>query len=130
MPHTGTPRMTPNTLRRSVFAVCLFVSAVVLFTPAPDVPAGPRGVDKLIHVALFAALTVSGRHAGVRWGVLLPALVAYAGASEPLQSLPAVGRSTSLTDWLADVTGVLLGYSGMVVSSRFRSASRSRSRSG
>jgi VanZ family protein len=113
-----------------VFTLLLLVSALVLFTPASDVPAGPRGVDKVVHVLLFAVLTVSGRWAGVRWGVLLPALVAYAAASEPLQSLPAVGRSTSLADWVADVTGVLLGYLGAVSRTRRRSASRSRSGSG
>jgi VanZ family protein len=106
------------------------VSFGVLFTPAPDVPAGPQGIDKVIHVLLFAALTASGRHAGVNWRVLLPALVAYAAVSEPLQSLPAIGRTTSLADWCADVAGVLLAYIGTVASTRFRSASMSRSGSG
>ncbi|MCW2569601.1 MAG: VanZ family protein [Mycobacterium sp.] len=130
MPHTGTPPRFSLAWRRTVFGVCLLVSVVVLFTPATDVPAGPRDIDKVIHVLLFAVLTVTGRRAGVRWSVLLPALVAYAAASEPLQSLPGIGRSTSLADWVADVAGVLLGYSGVVASTRFRSASRSRSGSG
>ena len=130
MPHTGTPPRFSLAWRRSVFAICLSVSIAVLFTPAPDVPAGPRGVDKVIHLLLFAALTASGRYAGVAWRVLLPALVAYAAASEPLQSLPPIGRSTSLADWVADVTGVILGYVGTVARTRFRSASMSRSGSG
>ncbi|MCW2611270.1 MAG: VanZ family protein [Cryptosporangiaceae bacterium] len=127
MAYTGTP---PSAVRRGVFVLVLLVSALVLFTPAREVPAGPQGIDKVIHVLLFAALTVSGRAAGVRWGVLLPALVAYAAASEPVQSLPVIGRSTSLADWVADVGGVLLGYAGTVASTRLRSASRSSSGSG
>jgi VanZ family protein len=44
--------------------------------------------------------------------------------------LPGIGRSTSLADWVADVTGVTLGYVGTVARTRFRSASMSRSGSG
>jgi VanZ family protein len=130
MRHTGTPPRSSRRWRRVVFVVCLFVSMVVLFAPSSDVPPGPRGVDKVVHVVLFALLAASGRYAGVRWAVLLPALAAYAAASEPLQSLPGIGRSTSLADWVADVTGLLLSYVGAVARTRLRSASRSRSGSG
>jgi hypothetical protein len=109
MAYTGTP---PSAVRRGVFVLVLLVSALVLFTPAREVPAGPQGIDKVIHVLLFAAL------------------VTYAAASEPVQSLPVIGRSTSLADWVADVGGVLLGYAGTVASTRLRSASRSSSGSG
>jgi hypothetical protein len=130
MPHTGTPPSFALAWRRTVFGTCLFVSFVVLFTPAPDVPSGPRGLDKVIHLLLFAALTASGRYAGIGWRVLVPALVTYAAASEPLQSLPPIGRATSLADWLADVAGVLLAYAGTLARTRLRSASMSRSGSG
>jgi hypothetical protein len=108
-----------------LFAVFVLVSFAVLFTPAPEVPSGPEGVDKVIHLALFAALAVSGRYAGIPARVLAPALVAYGGVSELLQGLPGLDRSTSLVDWAADVGGIVLGYAGLVLSTRFRSAATS-----
>jgi VanZ family protein len=117
-------------LRRATFGGLLLVSLVVLFTPAPDVPSGPNGVDKVVHVGLFAALAVSGRYAGVPARVLLPVLIAYGGLSEPLQSLPGIGRSTSLADWVADVAGVALGYAGVVARTRARSPAGSKPGSG
>ena len=85
------------------------VSLAVLFAPASDVPAAPPGVDKLVHLSLFAALAASGRWAGARPRWLPVLLLAYGAVSEVLQVLPAVGRSGSVTDWLADAGGVLLG---------------------
>ena len=130
MAYTGTPVGFRAAMRRSVFGLSLLVSLLVLFTPAPDVPQGPDGVDKVIHVALFAALAFTGRYAGVPGRWLVPALLAYGGISEPLQSLPGIDRSTSLADWGADAVGVTLGYLGTVAFTRARSASRSRSGSG
>jgi hypothetical protein len=115
---------------RVTFGAVLLISLFVLFTPAPGVPRGPAGVDKVVHLALFAALAVSGRYAGVPGRWLVPALLAYGGISEPLQSLPGIDRSTSLADWGADALGVTLGYVGSVAFTRARSASRSRSGSG
>jgi uncharacterized protein YfiM (DUF2279 family) len=96
-------------LARGVFAVAVLVSLAVLFAPASDVPASPPGVDKVVHVALFAALAVTGRWAGVGRAVLSALLIGYAAVSEAVQGIPAIGRSASVEDWLADVAGVLLG---------------------
>lgn len=98
-----------GTLARGVFALVVLVSLGVLFAPASDVPASPAGVDKLVHVALFAALAVSGRWAGIGTRALVPLLVGYAGLSEVLQGLAVVDRSASLADCAADAAGVLLG---------------------
>jgi VanZ family protein len=133
MADTGTPSGAVHgtgRLRRLVFGAVLVISFLVLFTPAPEVPEGPDGVDKVVHFALFAALAVSGRYAGLPGRWLVPALLVYAGVSEPLQSLPGIDRSTSLTDWVADALGVTLGYVGTVAFTRARSASRSSSGSG
>jgi hypothetical protein len=94
---------------RVVFASVVVLSLVVLFTPARDVPGAPPGVDKLVHGVLFLALAATGRWAGLRPAVLLPALVVYAAGSEVLQGLPAIGRTTSAADWLADVAGLVTG---------------------
>ena len=50
-------------LSRGAFAVAVLVSLAVLFAPADDVPASPPGVDKVVHLLLFAALAGSGRWA-------------------------------------------------------------------
>jgi VanZ family protein len=100
---------THGAFSRGVFAVTVLVSLAVLFAPAGDVPTAPPGVDKLVHLLLFAALAVSGRWAGLPRAPLAGLLVLYAAVSEVLQGLPALGRSASVADWVADVAGVLLG---------------------
>jgi VanZ family protein len=96
-------------LARTTFAIAVLVSLAVLFTPASGVPSAPPGVDKVVHVVLFAVLATSGRWAGVARGVLAVLLVVYASVSELLQSLSALNRSSSVADLLADVAGVLVG---------------------
>lgn len=96
-------------LARGVLAVVVLLSLAVLFAPASDVPSAPAGVDKLVHVGLFAALALSGRWAGMATRVLAPLLVAYAAVSEVLQGLAVVDRSASVADWVADVVGMVLG---------------------
>lgn len=96
-------------LGRAAFAGVVALSLVVLFAPARNVPGAPPGVDKVVHAALFLALAATGRWAGLRPAVLLPALAAYAAGSEVLQGLAPIGRTTSVADWFADVAGVLAG---------------------
>ncbi|MDT0277158.1 VanZ family protein [Blastococcus goldschmidtiae] len=96
-------------LARAAFAMALLASLAVLFAPASDVPSAPAGVDKVVHLALFAALASSGRWAGVGSRVLVPLLLVYAAVSEVVQGLPALNRSMSVADWIADAIGVLLG---------------------
>lgn len=96
-------------LARGVFCVAVLVSLAVLFAPASDVPSAPAGVDKVVHVALFAALAFTGRWAGISGRLLLGLLVGYAVVSEVVQGLPFLDRSVSLADGVADVVGVLLG---------------------
>ena len=94
-------------LSRGAFAVAVLVSLAVLFAPPDDAPLAPPGVDKLVHGALFAALALTGRWAGVGRAVLAPVLVLYAAVSEVLQGM--IGRDAAVGDWVADVVGLLLG---------------------
>jgi membrane associated rhomboid family serine protease len=96
-------------LSRGVFAVTVLVSLAVLFAPASDVPGAPPGVDKTVHAALFAALALSGRWAGIGRSVLAGLLVIYAAASEVVQGLSPLERTASVADWVADVVGLLMG---------------------
>jgi membrane associated rhomboid family serine protease len=98
-----------GTVARGAFAVAVLVSLAVLFTPASEVPSAPPGVDKVVHGLLFAALALTGRWAGIRQAPLTVLLVAYAAASEVVQGFTPVARSATVTDWLADVTGLLAG---------------------
>ena len=104
----------------TVFAVLVGVSLVVLFTPASGVPFAPAGVDKIVHLVLFGSLGAAGSWAGGSWRVLVVLLVAYAAGSELLQGLPAVNRSVSAWDWLADTVGVVLGLSAARLFARRR----------
>ena len=105
-------------LARGAFAAVVLVSLAVLFAPASGVPSAPAGVDKVVHLALFAALAASGRWAGVGARALAVLLLGYAAVSEVVQGLPAIGRSTSLADWLADAVGVLIGMALWELASR------------
>jgi ABC-type uncharacterized transport system YnjBCD permease subunit len=96
-------------LSRGVFAVAVLVSLAVLFAPGPAVPSAPAGVDKVVHVTLFAALALTGRWAGIGRTVLAALLPVYAAGSELLQEIPALQRDASLGDLVADVAGVLGG---------------------
>ena len=98
---------TRSALARGAFAVAILVSLVILFAPPPDVPATPPGVDKLVHGALFAALALTGRWAGIARAVLVGSLVGYAALSEVVQGM--IGRDAAFGDLLGDVVGLLLG---------------------
>jgi len=111
-------------LARGVFTVVVLISLAVLFAPASDVPSAPAGVDKVVHLALFAALAAGGRWAGIGARALAVLLLGYAALSEVVQGLPALGRSTSLADWGADAVGVLLGLALWELAARRTSASR------
>ena len=106
-PHTALA--VHGALSRGAFAVAVLVSLAVLFAPADDVPASPPGVDKVVHLLLFAALALTGRWAGARAGALGVLLVVYAAVSEVVQGFSALERSASVADWVADTVGVLAG---------------------
>jgi VanZ family protein len=103
------PLREHGAVARGAFAVTVLVSLAVLFAPPSDVPAGPPGVDKVVHFSLFAVLAVTGRWAGVGRGVLAGILVLYAAVSELLQGTDLVNRDASLGDLVADSAGVVVG---------------------
>ena len=94
---------------RGAFAVAVLVSLAVLFAPPSDVPSAAPGVDKVVHLSLFLALTFTARWAGVRWQVALVSLLVYAAVSEVLQGTALVDRDAEFLDWVADATGVGAG---------------------
>jgi len=113
---------THGALSRGAFAVVVLVSLAVLFAPASDVPTSPPGVDKLVHAALFAALALSGRWAGIGARGLAGLLVVYAVVSELVQGMTPLARSASGGDVLADLVGTAIGLLAWAVLQRRRRA--------
>ncbi len=88
----------------------VLVSLVVLFAPSDGGVAPFPGVDKVVHVSLFAALAFTSRW---RFGPLpagLLAVGAYAVVSEIVQGVALPNRSGDPVDVLADLAGVTLGW--------------------
>ncbi len=90
---------------------------IVALTVAPMPATGPslavRGMDKLVHAALFGVLAWLALQARARGGARRPAvwlllvgIALFAGADEWVQQFVA-GRSADLMDWVADMAGVL-----------------------
>lgn len=103
-------------MRVQPFVLAVLLSLGVLFTPASGVPTAPPGTDKLVHLAVFALLAVTGRAAGIRMWPLLFGLAGYAAGSEVLQAVLPIGRSGDVLDGLVDVAGAVLGlalYAGV-----------------
>jgi len=79
----------------------------------------PAGSDKMVNFIAFAALAFPLARTE-RFG-LLPAFIgssAFGGAIELIQ--PTFNRGADVNDWVADITGVLLGIAGGLVYRRIR----------
>jgi VanZ family protein len=98
------------TARHLRFAAVVLLSVVVLFAPSSQAPTLWPGLDKLVHLALFAALAGTGRLAGLPPVGLAAGLVAYAAASEVLQGVLPLGRSADARDVAVDVAGIAVGW--------------------
>lgn len=99
----------PNRWWRLAFGVALAVQLIALY--APDGPAGPEinGLDKVIHVLIFAAPAFAALMVGIRARWALGILAVYAPVSELIQLFVLPLRSGDLLDVMADIGGVVLG---------------------
>ncbi|GAA1698689.1 hypothetical protein GCM10009765_55130 [Fodinicola feengrottensis] len=79
---------------------------VMLFSPASDVPSGPAGSDKVVHIMMFVVLLLVGAYARIPLRFLAPILVAYGGIAEVIQGQ--IGRDEDFWDWFCDSVGVVL----------------------
>jgi hypothetical protein len=64
-------------LTQGPLTVVVLLSLVVLFAPGSATPTLYPGLDKLVHLGLFAALALTGRWARVPLARLAGGLVAY-----------------------------------------------------
>jgi hypothetical protein len=90
---------------------------------APRAPAGPQitGLDKVVHVCIFAAPALAALMAGVSAPWALGILAVHAPVSELIQHFALPHRSGDPFDALADLAGVGLGALAYVVWSRRQS---------
>jgi len=88
----------------------------------PEGPAGPEitGLDKVIHVVVFAAPVLAALLAGIRARWALGILSVHAPVSELVQHFALPHREGDVLDVLADLGGVALGGLAYLVWSRRR----------
>jgi hypothetical protein len=111
------------------FGGVLLLSAVSFFTPGPDLPQGPAVSDKVEHAAIFVALALTGRFAGIRPARLLVGLLGYAVLSEVLQAVLPIHRDGDWRDAVADGIGVVTGLAAVRLAAvAFAAAARARGR--
>ena len=93
--------------------------ALVLFLlsawPNPQFPPWLLANDKLAHAGLYAILGVALGHAGHYDPARLPHLLMLGlgglyGATDEWHQAFVVGRTPGWGDWIADMTGVSIGY--------------------
>jgi len=122
---TSTPRRAADTLVRKpsplwrwAFGVALTVQLIAVY--APDGPGGPKvtGLDKVIHVFIFAAPALAALMVGMRARWALGILAVHAPISELIQHFVLPHRDGDVFDVMADLGGVLLGGLAYVVWNR------------
>ncbi|HUP53571.1 MAG TPA: VanZ family protein [Longimicrobiales bacterium] len=87
---------------------------------APPTPSWLSGWDKIAHAGLYTVLGATlayGKHHATpsppHW--VLVGIGALYGATDEWHQTFVPGRSPDLGDWVADVMGVLLGYTGLLL---------------
>jgi hypothetical protein len=110
------PRRTPFV----VFAVLLVAHLAALYWPRVDIQGPVSWTDKVVHVLLFLVPTVAGLLAGVRPAYLVGLLALHAPASELVQHYLLPHRTGDPWDAVADLGGVVLGVTSVVVGRALR----------
>lgn len=92
-----------------VYALALFIAT---HWPRLAIDSPIRGTDKIIHVGVFFVWTLllaaAVRHRRPRLRTLGLIACGYAALDEGLQAIPALGRTCSWWDLLANVVGVVV----------------------
>jgi hypothetical protein len=99
----------PNRLWRAAFGVALAMQLIAVYSPSA--PAGPQinGLDKVVHVFIFATPVLAGLMAGIGVPWVLAIFAVHAPVSELIQHFALPHRSGDVFDALADLGGVALG---------------------
>ena len=110
------PRRTASV----VVAVLLTAHLAALYWPRVDLQGPVTGTDKVVHVLLFLAPAVAGLLAGVRPAYVVGLLALHAPVSELVQHYLLPNRSGDPWDAVADLSGVVLGVTSVVVGRALR----------
>ena len=106
---TSVPTTSTQRLSWAAFVVAIAGNLAMLYWPRPVDPGGVPHLDKVAHLAAFAAVAWTGLRAGVPAGWLLPVLAVHAVTSELAQAWLLPDRSGDPRDVVADLLGVLAG---------------------
>jgi VanZ family protein len=100
--------------------VLVVLQFFALYWPRVDVQGPVTWSDKVVHVILFAVPTAAGLLAGFRPVYVVGAMALHAPASELVQHYLLPHRSGDLGDAVADLCGVVLGVTVVVVGRALR----------
>lgn len=103
-----------------VFAVLLVAHLCALYWPRVELQGPVSWTDKVVHVLLFLLPTVAGLLAGVRPVLLVGLLALHAPVSELVQHFLLPHRTGDAWDAVADLSGVVLGVTSVVVGRALR----------
>jgi VanZ family protein len=93
----------------TLFLLSMALVTILLMIEIPPKHGSWRHWDKLQHVSVFFALSVSGRLAfpkNADW--IYICLAAYGATMEVLQGKFTITREASAYDWIADIAGIAL----------------------
>ncbi len=107
-------------LGQLVFALTVVVQLCAVYWPRVDVQGPVTWTDKVVHVLLFLVPTVVGLLVGLRPPYVVGALALHAPVSELVQHVLLPGRSGDVWDAVADLSGVVLGVTVVVVGRALR----------
>jgi hypothetical protein len=108
----------PNRLWFPALGTALVVQLAVLYSPVA--PAGPQiaGLDKLVHIGVFAVPVLAALMAGMSAPWVLGILAVHAPVSELVQHFALPHRSGDPFDVMADFAGIALGALAYLVWNR------------
>ncbi len=111
----------PNRLWLVALGIALAAQLTALYWPA--VPAGPTvpGLDKLVHISIFAGPALAALMAGISAPWVFGILVMHAPLSELIQHFALAHRSGDMFDLVADFAGIGLGALAYLVCNRRQS---------
>ena len=117
----GSTGRRPNRLWWVALGVALAVQLVTLYSPEVVGAPSIAGLDKVVHVLVFAAPVLAALLAGISAPWALGMLAVHAPLSELVQHFALSHRSGDVSDVLADFVGIALGWSAFLVWERRQS---------
>ena len=109
--------------RRWLVALCIAMVMQLLALYSPEVPGGPQipGLDKVVHISIFAVPVLAALMAGISAPLALGVLAVHAPVSELIQHFALSHRAGDVVDMMADLAGVVIGGLVYVVWRRHQS---------